>query len=91
MEAEIRQLRWQCRRGMLELDLMLGTFLEKAYAQLGPMARLDFKKLLEVSDHTLYAWLIGQSIPETPALQSLVTQIRHVLSETHSIASCSTM
>ena len=26
------RLRWQCRRGMLELDLMLETFVEKRYA-----------------------------------------------------------
>jgi len=32
LELDETRLRWQCRRGMLELDLMLETFVEKCYA-----------------------------------------------------------
>ncbi len=79
IDTEILQLRWQCRRGMLELDLMLGTFLDKAYASLTQTARADFRRLLEESDQTLYEWLVGQAIPEAVSMQTMVLQIRAVV------------
>jgi len=81
IDTEVLQLRWQCRRGMLELDLMLGTFLNKAYASLTQTARGDFRRLLEESDQTLYEWLIGQAIPEAASMKAMVLQIRAVLSQ----------
>ena len=81
IDAEALQLRWQCRRGMLELDLMLGAFLDKAYASLIQTARADFRRLLEESDQTLYEWLIGQAVPETASMKAMVLQIRAVLSQ----------
>ena len=81
IDTEILQLRWQCRRGMLELDLMLGTFLDKAYVLLTQTARADFRRLLEESDQTLYEWLIGQSVPKAASMQTMVLQIRAVLSQ----------
>ncbi|MDJ0806588.1 MAG: succinate dehydrogenase assembly factor 2, partial [Gammaproteobacteria bacterium] len=35
-DAELNRLRWQCRRGMLELDLLLLGFLETRYPRLDP-------------------------------------------------------
>ncbi len=81
IDTEVLQLRWQCRRGMLELDLMLGTFLDKAYASLTQTARADFRRLLEESDQTLYEWFIGQAVPEGASMQSMILQIRTVLSQ----------
>ena len=80
VDTEILQLRWQCRRGMLELDLMLGAFLDKAYVSLTQTARGDFRRLLEESDQTLYEWLIGQATPEAASMKAIVLQIRAVLS-----------
>lgn len=81
IDAEVLQLRWQCRRGMLELDLMLGAFLDKAYASLTQTARADFRRLLEESDQTLYEWFIGQAVPKAASMQAMVLQIRAVLSQ----------
>ena len=41
------RLRWSCRRGMLELDVLLGNFLEEAYFGLTPSEQELFVKLLE--------------------------------------------
>jgi antitoxin CptB len=79
IDKEVVQLRWQCRRGMLELDLILGAFLEIAYASLTQTARADFRRLLEESDQTLYEWLIGQAIPSEASMKAMVLQIRAVL------------
>ena len=51
-EKEIERLRWQCRRGMLELDLLLNRFLESAYADLSVQQRTDFVRLLGASIET---------------------------------------
>lgn len=78
MDLETQPLRWQCRRGMLELDLMLGRFLDEAYSLLSPSEQADFRRLLATPDQTLYQWLIGQTMPEE-TLQAIVMQIREAL------------
>ncbi len=78
MDLETQPLRWQCRRGMLELDLMLGRFLDEAYSLLNPSEQADFRRLLATPDQTLYQWLIGQTTPEE-TLQAIVMQIREAL------------
>jgi antitoxin CptB len=50
---ELNRLRWQCRRGLLELDLVLERFLEKHGEQLQG-ERLDlFRTLLTFSDNEI--------------------------------------
>ncbi|MGB5834423.1 MAG: succinate dehydrogenase assembly factor 2 [Thiohalocapsa sp.] len=75
-EQEIARLRWQCRRGMLELDLLLNRFLESAYADLTDQQRIDFVRLLGYQDQIIYDWLMGQAVPAEPALRDLVARIR---------------
>jgi antitoxin CptB len=76
VEKEIERLRWQCRRGMLELDLLLNRFLDFAYADLSPQQRIDFVRLLGYQDQIIYDWLMSQAVPAEPALRDLVTRIQ---------------
>lgn len=73
---EASYIRWQCRRGMLELDIMLLSFFDKVYERLALERKKDFVELLTFSDQTLYSWLIGQEQPEILALQEMVRSIR---------------
>jgi len=75
-EKEIERLRWQCRRGMLELDLLLNRFLESAYADLSVQQRTDFVRLLGYQDQIIYDWLMSQAVPADPALRDLVARIQ---------------
>ncbi|MEA3638450.1 MAG: succinate dehydrogenase assembly factor 2 [Lamprobacter sp.] len=77
----MQRLRWQCRRGMLELDLLLNQFLEQGYAELDPAGRADFERLLGYQDQILQDWLIGQAVPADPALSGLVVLIQGCLLE----------
>ncbi|MDH4151046.1 MAG: succinate dehydrogenase assembly factor 2 [Betaproteobacteria bacterium] len=61
--AEVDRIRWQCRRGLLELDLMLNRFLDRELAGLGPEELLLFKELLNEADTLLLAWVMGQEQP----------------------------
>lgn len=69
------RIQWACRRGMLELDLLLARFLEKQYANLSEAECLQLMHLLNEEDTSLYAWLMGQESPPTP-FQLLLDRIR---------------
>ena len=61
--AELDRIRWRCRRGLLELDVVLARFLERGYARLTPTERDVFKGLLERSDNELWDLLSGREDP----------------------------
>lgn len=73
-----RDLRWRCRRGMRELDVLLVRWLESCWAGASPQARQGFRDLLECEDDQLWDWLLGRSLPEQPALRDIVHEIRAV-------------
>jgi len=83
-ENKLSKLRWRCRRGMLELDLMLGNFLDNAYAKLQPEKQALFEQLLEAEDQDLYRWLLGNEPAANPKLQDLILVIRYM----HSSSVC---
>ncbi len=55
------RLRWRCRRGLLELDLILGTFLEQQYPLLPADEQVAFERLLALPDATLSGYVQGQN------------------------------
>jgi antitoxin CptB len=75
-DAELSRLRWQCRRGMLELDLLLNRFLDAGFGQLDAPARADFVRLLGYQDQIIHDWLMGRAVPADAALRRLVGQVR---------------
>jgi len=75
-EKTIKQLRWQCRRGMLELDILLSRFLEKRYEALSESEQGQFVDLLSCTDPELYAWLVSRTAEPPANLESMVNAIR---------------
>lgn len=51
---ELNRLRWQCRRGLLELDLVLERFLQKHGDQLQGERLSAFQTLLAYTDDELW-------------------------------------
>ena len=51
---ELNQLRWQCRRGLLEMDLVLERFLEKHCDQLQGDRLSALRTLLTYTDSELW-------------------------------------
>lgn len=66
-------LRWCCRRGLLELDVILSRFLDHhtqwSYDQLQ-----NFKELLETPDPILFDWLVTELSP-LPEFRQVVAMI----------------
>lgn len=75
-DADLARLRWRCRRGLLELDLLLQRFLDKGYAELTPRQRDAFERLLVLADAELLTFMQGTAQPTDPELAQLVTTIR---------------
>lgn len=73
---EMARLRWHCRRGMLELDLLLETFLDRDYPRLTAQEQTDFQRLLQTQDPQLNAWLLGDEAPGDMALENLIQRLR---------------
>lgn len=51
------KLYWQCRRGMLELDLLLKDYLDNHYPHANAQQQARFLSLLELEDIELLAEL----------------------------------
>ncbi len=71
---------WRCRRGMLELDLMLqGFYYHKNYASSSASAKQAFLRLLDYPDTLLLELLLGQTISSDEEIQRVIQQIRAVV------------
>ena len=70
------RLRWQCRRGMLELDLMLESFVEKRYHDLPVKTKKAFHQLLNCQDQILLDYLLGQDVPTDKDVADVAKQVR---------------
>jgi antitoxin CptB len=74
--AELGRLRWRCRRGLKELDLMLERFAREALPAAAAGERQLFARLLELPDPLLAGYLLGGEHPADPELAGLTTRIR---------------
>lgn len=74
---EKAKLAWHCRRGMLELDLILQRFLEHQVDHLSAQELEAFNSLLSCTDPELFAWLMGHEEPQENELKEIVTIIRN--------------
>lgn len=68
------RLRWRCRRGLLELDLILARFIEQ-YSQLDNAQRDEFDRLLDMPDTLLWDAICGRIAPLNPLQQALLERI----------------
>jgi antitoxin CptB len=76
LALNLKRLRWQCRRGMREMDMLLEHWLDRHYANATPAVRADFAALLKTEDDQLWDWLMGKSAPSAAAQAALITAIR---------------
>ncbi len=75
LEADNR-LRWKCRRGMLELDIMLQSFLKNGYAELEEEESKLFEQLLDYEDNPLFELLMGHMQPANPKMNHVIKSIQ---------------
>jgi len=65
------------RRGVREMDLIIGRFADAEIETFDAPALDDFERLIEVPNGDLYAWVVGdRHVPasyDTPVLRALIT------------------
>ena len=73
---DIARLRWLCRRGMKELDVVLSRYLEQDYAAAPLQDQQQFRSLLEMPDPELYRLLLGRDPVENRDTARLLEKLR---------------
>ena len=72
----LAKLRWQCRRGTKELDLLLQRYLDSGYLLADEEEQELFVELLTLEDDELIGVLLGELELETGEMKALVEKIR---------------
>ncbi len=81
MEIEIRnagidrRLQWRCRRGLLELDIVLDRFVKTHYAGLDGSQRVAFEALLDMPDTLLWDMIAGRVPSRQQELDAVLAMI----------------
>jgi antitoxin CptB len=73
---ELDRIRWRCRRGMLELDIVLQGFVDKYYMQLDEIELKNFDALLSLPDNDLWDMITSKKKVENIKLQSVLQLLR---------------
>ncbi|MBM3342929.1 MAG: hypothetical protein FJY56_12580 [Betaproteobacteria bacterium] len=67
---------WHCRRGLLELDLLLGRFVERHLDGLSTDELAQFKELLNYDDNDLFDMVMGRAEPLNEQLNAVLGKMR---------------
>ncbi len=69
---ELARARWRCRRGLLELDIILERFMEQYYAGLSDGELQQFETLLSMSDNDLWDCIVNKKVLEDETAQPVL-------------------
>ena len=72
---DIGKIRWKCRRGMLELDIILKNFYDRQFQILTDEEKILFSQLLDEPDPLLYNWLLCHDATHDPKLKIILEKI----------------
>lgn len=81
MEEQMGKLRWRCRRGMKELDLLTLAYLERHYPTAPAEERQAFAELLELQDPLLMSYMVGRETPADATTARVVGVMRTLLND----------
>jgi antitoxin CptB len=70
------RIRWHCRRGLLELDLLLERFVAQRLDTLSAGQVEVFKELLEYEDNDLLDLVMGRAEPVNTRLNGVLEILR---------------
>ncbi len=75
-QSVIGPLRWRCRRGMKELDVLLERFAQQVLPQASAAECRVFAELLALPDPLLAEYLLAGEAPAEPHLAQAAYRIR---------------
>lgn len=78
-DAEQRRLAWRCRRGMLELDIVLQRFIAQHFNHLTLRELQAFDEMLEMPDNDLWNALQFKNLHlKSVAQQSIMDKLHNL-------------
>ena len=72
----MERLRWRCRRGMLENDLILARYLDARGSVMSAEDVAALDRLLDLADNALWDLIAGRAEPADPGLLHVVAALR---------------
>ena len=78
---ELSQLRWHCRRGVKELDVVLTNYLEKHYLNSSKEIQQAFKELLKIEDPILMSLVMEHEKIDNPAQNIVLDKMKNPYSK----------
>tara|TARA_B100000780_G_scaffold264707_1_gene219566 strand:+ start:345 stop:611 length:267 start_codon:yes stop_codon:yes gene_type:complete len=75
-ETELKRQVWHSRRGMLELDVLLGPFATHALPLISAQQQQVYVRLLSQQDPDLFTWFMGHACSEDEELVAMVKQVK---------------
>ena len=73
---EQNRMRWASRRGLLELDLLLGPFVEEVFPVLDSNAKEAYRRLLSCEDQDILNWIMDRAPVNDSSLAPIICSIR---------------
>ena len=83
--AEYAELKWRCRRGMLELDILLNSYLDKHYNTMSQQQGDIFSEVLDYPDQVLFDLLLGNMQSSDVRVNRLVSEIQRISCNTQEL------
>ena len=77
-DVRLRRIRWRCRRGMLENELILNWFLDACGNRLTEDDVANLDELLHMSDSALWDLMAGRGEVADPSLAAFVARLREL-------------
>ncbi len=72
---EQRRLAWRCRRGLLELDIVLQRFIARHFDDLSQQELLAFDALLALPDNDFWALISNNSLQQNGGADAVQKQV----------------
>jgi len=74
-EAEQRRLAWRCRRGLLELDIVLQRFVKEKFSELSLQEVEVFDGLLDLPDNEFWDLIKSDKPHKDKVLASIINKL----------------
>jgi antitoxin CptB len=74
-DRESNRLRWRCRRGMRELDVILMRYVDAHYDSVSAAEQAAFRVLLSLPDPDILGLLTARDVGDDTALDRVVSRL----------------
>lgn len=74
--ADAARIRWRCRRGLKELDVLMERFVVEHLPHLSPTQLSTMSRLLDAGDPDLMDWILGRRSPADAGFEPMLTLLR---------------